>query len=90
MKITKKVFTGNGESEADLMESLDNKNIYFRQYFEVSGFTGLNFSSEKEILDYLESKNDNPDMPYFIAGDDIYYQESIGDKVLRYFGTIKD
>ena len=87
--IKKTVLTCQGEKEAELMEHEHNGNIYFRQYFETAFFKPLTFESIGELLSYLDSKNDCPDMPYYVCGNDIYYQLSIGDRTLEYFGTIK-
>ena len=75
-------------SDADMVESQDNGNIYFMPYFAQSGFNFLSFEDRSELLKYLNNKKDEHEHPYMVYGNDIVYQENEGDLTLMYFGTI--
>ena len=86
-RITKTVYTANGEDTAEMMLSEDNK-VHFRQYFATKGFTSLEFDSIKELLAFLDKHFDGPKM--FVCNNEVAYPLSEGDRTLTYFGTIED
>jgi len=90
MTLFKKQFCLDGqERKAYLCENLDNKQLYFKKDYEMAGYSFLNFETFKDLLDYLDKKY--PEEPQFIiAGDNVYYPASIGDRNLEYFATIEE
>ena len=72
----------------ELMESQSNGKLYFRSPFERNGFNCADFASQRELLEYLDSKI--PENNFLVYGDEILYALSEGDRTLCYFGTIKE
>lgn len=70
----------------ELMEHHDGR-IMFRSHFERSGFNNLSFENYREMLAYLDAKN-NDCLNMFVADDKLWYQLSEGDRELCYFGDI--
>lgn len=83
--ITKTVFTGNGERQADLFINPIDKKLYFKQYFETHGFMPLIFDSFDEILKFLKETNQ---IDYLTYDNFIVFKKNEADNFLSYFGTI--
>jgi len=77
--------------DTELFQDPEDKTLKFLQPFQSRQAIDLEFDTETDILNFLD-KHFKPgkDKVTVITGNEIWYFETLEDRNLMYFGTIRD